>query len=81
MTLGFISATYTGILSSLDVNLAQPRCSRVGLVLTTGWGTWHSLRVGGVGRGSVEGEGGGEGMGIWIDIFLSNNKKRKKNAL
>ena len=56
MSLLHIPASW--VLFSLNVNLAQPRCSREGLELSTGQGAWHSLRVGEVGGRSVEGEGG-----------------------
>ena len=48
-----------GTLFSLDVNLAQPRCNREGLGLSTEQGVQPSFRIGGgrVGR-SVEGVGG-----------------------
>ena len=47
-----------GILFSLDVNLAQPRCSREGLGLATGQGALPSLRIRGERGGRVCGGSG-----------------------
>ena len=59
-----------GILFSLDVHIAQPRCSREGLGFTTGHGFLSSLRIG---RGEVgglgEGVGGSEEVGIGLVLF------------
>ena len=66
----------------MDVNLSQPRCSREGLGLSTGWVHGPLLGLEGSGVGvSVKGVGGGEGVGIWIAIFLSNKTLKKKSEM
>ena len=74
MALGFISTACTGFWGSYSfcvyTYLAQPRCSREGLGLSTKQIALPSLSIRGVGmRECVEGMGRVEGVGIWIGIL------------